>query len=509
MSHVDEILNATTQQSHVGLDEWIRALLTSLSPEMLQQSIRSRPSSASIDPLIAKMQERIRDPDTNRPIQIVVVGGSVTRGHGACLNIPTELETLQDEMNVTTCAWPSQLEWLINTMVGMRLVNVHNLAVGATNLEFGTALLKYHLYPETIQPDGPDIIISAYATNEQASHITDTTTKEWIDEERRRVQDFIKVCRDSFRCKPPLVLFVDDYLGNRQGFVRREMSYNKIVTEFADWYGNVMHVSYADAVRKYVYADTNESIFSPPWPFDNGTYAPKVNVHFGMGGHFTMSWIILYSMMDLIAGYCVHQEFVHRMRNDGSSIFRDAEVMDLVDMVAPPDLTDELSLTTVSQEWREISSREKLRLSSCHERNTTQTKRCEFAFLAGPESTVKSPDEIQEYIRPHVVQNVGWGPVVSNGTDGYVKKLGLAATQENARIRFDLTNIQQSVQVVNVQYIKSYGKKWEESRAKFTLNVDNIDEMTYVNEFELEGYHNDSTRYECFKKSCCVCLICL
>ena len=374
------------------------------------------------------------------------------------------------------------------------VVGILDLAVGATNLEFGTALLKYHLYPETIPPDGPDIIISAYATNEQASHITDTTTKAWIDEERRRVQDFIKVCRDSFRCKAPLVLFVDDYLGNRQGFVTREMSYNKVVTEMANWYGNVMHVSYADVVRKSVYADTNEHIFSPPWPLDNNT--PKVNVHFGMGGHLTMAWVLLYSMMDFVSAQCVNQEFVHRIRNHGSGVVSD-EVMDLVDNVPPPDLTDELSLTTVSQEWREILFREKNRLSSCHERKTRK-KPCEFAFLAGPESTVKSPDEIQEYLRPYVAESIGWEPVASIGTDGYVKKLGLAATQANARIRFDLTNIQQSVQVLNVQYIKSYGKKWEESRAKFTLKVDNIDETTHIDGFVLEGYHNDTTRYECF-----------
>ena len=504
MSHVDDIVSATTQSLHVDLDKWIRSLFTTLSPEMLQQSIRSRPSSASIDPLIVKIQERIRGLDTNRPIQIVVVGGSVTRGVGSCLNIPSELEILQNELHTSTCAWPSQLESLINTLTGMNMVKVHNLAVGATNLEFGMALWKYHLYPETIPPDGPDIIISAYATNEQASHITDTTRKEWIDEERRRVQDFIKVCRDSFRCEAPLVLFVDDSLGNRQGFLRREMSYNKVVTELADWYGNVMHVSYADAVRRHVYADTNESVFTAPWPLDKNTDAPKVNVHVGLGGHVSMAWVILYSMMDFIAANCVNQEFAHRMRNSGSGLFRD-EVLDLVDKVPPPDLTDELSLTTVSQEWREILSQEKYRLSKCQERNTVQKKPCEFAFLAGPELTVKSPDELQEYLKPYVVQNKGWKPVMKNGIDGNVRKLGLAATQANARIKFRLTNIQQNVDVLNVQYIKSYGKKGEGSQAKFTLRVDNIDELTHTDKFELEDYHNDTTRYEYFRMSCIAC----
>jgi hypothetical protein len=197
-------------------------------------------------------------------------------------------------------------------------------------------------------------------------------------------------------------------------------------------------------------------------------------------------------MMDFIAANCVNQEFAHRMRNSGSGLFRD-EVLDLVDKVPPPDLTDELSLTTVSQEWREILSQEKYRLSKCQERNTVQKKPCEFAFLAGPELTVKSPDELQEYLKPYVVQNKGWKPVMKNGIDGNVRKLGLAATQANARIKFRLTNIQQNVDVLNVQYIKSYGKKGEGSQAKFTLRVDNIDELTHTDKFELEDYHNDTT----------------
>jgi hypothetical protein len=184
-------------------------------------------------------------------------------------------------------------------MIGMKVVEFYNVAVGATNLDFGTALIKFHLYPESLLPDGPDVIISAYATNEQASHVTDTTTKEWIDEEQQRVEAFIHASQTSTHaCKtPPLVLFVDDYLGNRQDYINREMSYSNIVTHLADWYGNIMHVSYADAVRKYVYADTNESVFSPPWPIDDTTNIPRTNVHFEMTGHVSTCWIILYSLI--------------------------------------------------------------------------------------------------------------------------------------------------------------------------------------------------------------------
>jgi hypothetical protein len=200
---------------------------------MLQQGLKSQPSSFHIQQVMMKLKKRLENPDNTWPLQVLIVGGSVTRGHG-CIN--HDLYNAPNGLNATTCAWPSQLEQLINTMIGMKVVEFYNVAVGATNLDFGTALIKFHLYPESLLPDGPDVIISAYATNEQASHVTDTTTKEWIDEEQQRVEAFIHASQTSTHaCKtPPLVLFVDDYLGNRQDYINREMSYSNIVTQLAD-----------------------------------------------------------------------------------------------------------------------------------------------------------------------------------------------------------------------------------------------------------------------------------
>ena len=41
-----------------------------------------------------------------------------------------------------------------------------------------------------------------------------------------------------------LVVFVDDYLGNRQDHILGKMTFNKITTKLVEWYGEVMHVSY-------------------------------------------------------------------------------------------------------------------------------------------------------------------------------------------------------------------------------------------------------------------------
>jgi hypothetical protein len=75
-------------------------------------------------------------------------------------------------------------------------------------------------------------------------------------------------------------MFLDDYLGNQQDRIVGEMTYNKIVNELAEWFGDVMHVSYADVVRRvFVYADTDETIFTPAWPIvEQGEYAGQHKV---------------------------------------------------------------------------------------------------------------------------------------------------------------------------------------------------------------------------------------
>ena len=408
---------------------------------MLQRGVRARPSAHSLKHIIDIVHKRIMDPDTFPPLKIAVLGGSVTRGQGCHKPILPGSRRLKSNL----CAWPSRLERLINTLAGFQVVEIHNLAVSATNLQFGTQLVKYHLYPDALLPDGPDVIFSSFSSNEQVVHEDTTKSVLFSNQKRDRVQDFITASQMSSPCQPPPpIVFVDDYLGNQQDFILGEMTFNKVVTELADWYGQVMHVSYADVVRRHVYADTSETTFSSFWPLETvGRYRgqPSVEVHFGMGGHVAIAWSLLFAMVDVVTSYCENYAFEQVMKENGDKGVFTEQVLDLVENVPPPELKSSLLLQNVSRQWRESAVRMHNSQSGCN--NAADDKSpCVFAFLAGPDATARDEVELREYLQPFMIANEGWESVMEYGGGGInksVKKPGLIATGANASmtLRFD------------------------------------------------------------------------
>ena len=492
-THFPDILAASQHQQDRNFvyKNWTLALLASLSPEMLQQGVRARPSGNALDRVATILHKRITDPDNGPPLNIAVVGGSVTRGQGC--HIPV---LGAHRFHPTVCAWPSRLERLINTLAGMKVVQVYNLAVSATNLQFGTPLVKYWLYPKELLLNGPDVIVSSYSTNEQALRVDTTTSVKYANEERDRVQEFITSSRLARPCDPPLIVFVDDYLGNRQDVILGEMTFNKVVTELAEWYGEVMHVSYADVVRRAIYANTNESIFTSPWPVEtSGEYRgqPQVEVHFGMGGHVAIAWSFLYAIVDVFSGYCDNQAFVDKMHREGHKGVFSQNIVDMVNDVPPPELTTSLLLQKVSREWQDNAVRMRQSQSECNGTVVAESP-CSFAFLFGPDATLRNPKMLNDYLRPFLVSKNGWKATMEFGSGGTVKKPGLVATGANASMTIQLTNIDKVVRVINLQRIKSYGPKWAGSKARFTVRVENPGKAGYQTQFDVKGYHADISR---------------
>eukprot|EP00977_Amphora_coffeiformis_P008274 scaffold1872_cov262-Amphora_coffeaeformis.AAC.6 len=251
--HLEDILVASKNSDDPRFlhKEWMSKLLATFTPEMLQQSVRVKPLAASFQQLLDLVQDRLLNPDSAEPIKIAVLGGSVTQGRG-CPNPPVRVEGYNSKHTTFgKCAWAHRLQVLINSLAGRKLVQVYNLAVGGTNSDIATPLVKYWLYPQSLLPEGPDVIISAYSTNEQhVNNRRDTTiSTQFADSKRESVQNFIQAVHDARPCdKSPALLFLDDYIGNQQDRILGETVYNKIVTEMAEWYGDILHVSFADAV---------------------------------------------------------------------------------------------------------------------------------------------------------------------------------------------------------------------------------------------------------------------
>jgi hypothetical protein len=451
---------------------WTMSLLASLTPEMLQKGIRNHPSAYSLGQILDIVHKRILDPGSSPPLKIAVVGGSVTRGEGCQKTFMPGAA----QFYPTTCAWPARLERLINTLAGFQMVQVFNLAVSATKLSFGTPLVKYWLYPDDLLPQGPDVIIASYSTNEQGGPYDSTR---YADEKRTLVNNFLSAVNNARPCRPPLVVFVDDYLGSLRDNIMGEMTYNKIVTELAEWYGNVWHVSYADVVRRAIYANTNETTFtSPP-------------VHFGMGGHMAIAWTALYAMAEAISRYCDNQAFVEKMKQEGREGIFPESVLNLMNTVQPPKLRPELLLSTVTSEWQDMALRARESRAECKE--TLDKIPCTFAFLAGPDATVQTPEQLKNYLLPFLVENIGWNPTMEHGAGGQVEKLGLLADGTNASMTLRMSNITKEVRTINLQAIKSYGNKWAGSLVRLTVTVETRGHV-FSTQFHMQGFHAIETR---------------
>jgi hypothetical protein len=105
-------------------------------------------------------------------------------------------------------------------------------------------------------------------------------------QKREIAQQFIRACRDAGPCvEPPMIVYLDDYLGNRNNLILAENANGWLTQEMSEWYG-AMYISYASAVRRLVYANQQAGILSSHWqtPFMNGTW-PNRSPLWTLGTH--------------------------------------------------------------------------------------------------------------------------------------------------------------------------------------------------------------------------------
>ena len=320
-----------------------------------------------------------------------------------------------------------------------------------------------------------------------------TRTVDFADAKRAVVQDFILSIYESHACKdPPAIFFLDDYLGNQHDRILGETIYNKIVTEMAEWYGDVMHVSYADVVRRSVYVDVDRALFTPKWPMVKGE--PKVDGHFSMAGHMTIAWVFVYSLADAFSSFCQNESFLEETPESQRHALIDEGTWKRMYHVHPSPLTKETKLTQISRHWKDMENLiASQRETVCMDEAQKEVP-CEFAFIAGPAGSVRNPRQLQNYLNHFLIERVGWDPVEDYAAGGYAKKLGFVATLPNATFTMRLLRVTKEVRVINLYILKSYGEKWANSTARFSITVENPGKEAWTTSFDITGFHNATVR---------------
>jgi hypothetical protein len=483
---------------------YIDGLLSFLTPYHLKQSTLPQTNPEILNRIKTKVQRRLTSPQHHSKLKVLVFGGSIVEGSGCDFPPPAYMQSnarskykKEKYERMQDCAWPHRLQRLADIVLPDTIA-IFNLAVGGTHSQSAIPVLEHWLLPDIMKPDGPDIIINAYAANDNlpsAYHNTQNTTRDNFHLYRifKRLTEFISAASNSRNdCKsPPWIIFLDDYYGNQQESIMGESTLDqalKVILQTTN--GAVSYVRPAYMLKHYIWAKSSEHAWSGVWKNKRGI--PKVDVHYGTVGHITTAITLAHAIFQWAFDHCQEE-----LLNEGCE-----DVID--DSPNVPELSELVQIDLPSKEWivqrqpdlvfPNITETQTARsiLSSCQ--NHPHRHNCVFGFLAAPLGTHSNKNLLQIYIDKFSESNNGWEVQNNFRRGGFQNKLGLVATKPLASLR--LLFKKPALSKLTIHYLKSYGYDWKDSRIRGTVQVlRDIEEdasspsIVSENVFELEGFH--------------------
>ena len=374
----------------------------------------------------------------------------------------------------------------MNKLLGFEAVEIVNIAAGGMNSKVGEQVIHFNLYPDSFLPEGPDIIVNAFSTNDmhinsmnEASFYNKTLSQSVFD----ICQSFIRKVLNLHCTSPPLLIFVDDYLGNEQERINDLMVFHNSISQLSSYY-NVMSISYADVVRIMVYGDVEgENWFSPSW-LDK--YKWTRQIHPGMGMHISMLWIMAFNALNAVVSFCNQEAFGHCLKDLHvcNDIFPSQGMTEEIQGKAkpfprsiPPPLTDELRLQDITKLWRVEEENFQRECKSNHG-NT-----CIFSWISTILLGSPKLKALEKKLHPVIFENDGWA-VNEEGA------LGISPEREvGSKLIFKLGSHDKEVRTIYVLALRSYGDDWEGSNAHFSVFRDNEISQDPIYEEEISGHH--------------------
>lgn len=511
------ILKATRlpNDAHYKFHDFTTQLLQIITPR-LQRSVKSIPHEwASLERVMTVVwdryqylqlppQDRAKISVPPRPLKILVMGGSLIVGTN-CRKLLTELG-LSFRLPKRDCTWSNRLLQFLNSYAGGDLVHVSTVAMGGTNTATGSVIWKYDLIPE--QAREPDIVLNAYSTNDmhiltilEAETANITLRDKVFDMTQEFVRNVLHTCDPKI--PPPLLLHVDDYLGNEQRKIWDTTELSQGIQVLANYYG-FASLSYADVVREVVYGDTTEAWLSSNW-WETGSFEREI--HPGMGMHIASTWVTVYNILNLVTTYCSipptppdfsisdYQVGIYGLPPLKGDVKQAKYKPKQHPTGLPPVLTKDLLIEDVTRLWQEASQNiipcdpDKVRLANSEH----QHSKCPFSWVSGLSLQQNNQTWIQEHFRGRASLWEGW----ELGNDG--GKLGFVpATDSHGRSIVNSTSMvlefefPQTIRSVTLFYMKSYGEKWHNSRLQIRAWTD-LPANNVLAERFVAGVHDKST----------------
>jgi hypothetical protein len=320
---------------------------------------------------------------------------------------------------------------------------------------------------------------------------------------------------------PPLLLHMDDYLGNEQRQLLATTELAQGVGVLAQYYG-FASMSYANLVRDIVYSDSYESWFSPQgwWPQSEKRQdveqVMEREIHPNMGMHIVATWVVVYNLLHLVTTFCGIQNFLpsdppqrsssnnetgdHRGDSGGGQQqqpdwpdYTDSIMAQIIPLngsggsaeapgkpkfplsavALPPYLNETLSLEHVSHAWNRAAQEQAIAktdsspLSLASSSTCSAPLRCPFSWVSGLSLEQNNKTYVQQLFDAHAVPGAVTTSSWKLSDDG--GKLGFVPSKIGDSVQLQFDQVPQVITTVTFFILKSYGPKWENSQV--TVNI--------------------------------------
>jgi hypothetical protein len=455
LHHKSDIIQNTLQQEFQQADtdqmkvreiqswaEWLFALST---PERMQRALHSFVPREALASILGILQKRIENLDTERPLRILVIGGSVPAGT-SCSKSPFEFLPNHDGPRVRhRCVWPSRLGAFLNQ--GAPLFELDNMALGGTTSDMGALAIQYRLWEKE-----PDIIIASFAANDYRLEVQAAF---------RNMQQLVRASNTQRNCTSqlPLLVYLDDFFGWPSTSVQEQLDMHSSLKKLCEW-NQFLVLSYVDVFSDYVMANVeHDSVFKGPWH-------PRPDPHGGRSFHITATWLFLYSFLQFAFDFCTQPPALTAKQGNAKYAVGN------IPQGPRPLLDDKLQFDQVGDLWRQNAD--------CAE-NKIRTE-CDFLWIANRigRNAARFRGDVMKILEPKLVKFAGW----REGGDATKNKHGWEAFESNATFILSWT-LAEDVSDISIVSMQSYGDKWANSKLRMTVNQDSS--------FEWLGYHGDET----------------
>lgn len=268
-------------------------------------------------------------------------------------------------------------------------------------------------------------------------------------------EDFIRIALQSKQCgkAPPLVVHLDDYFGLSPFWphkVTTSMQWKETILKLAKWYDTGV-ISYADVVRDLVYQETSDKRFHN-----------DQNLHYGHWPHQIIAWTLGFASLELITNYCSDEE---ERRASLRSFEKKSYISKERQFYLMPRLTDGLSMDNITLTMKDARSASNE--NNC-DGNTTKSKPCALSLIQFRlnNGAKDYKQDIQNFMTKYGGAGGQWKVMQDGG------KIGRSTSTPKSSFTLSFDSFEQDVNTITIIFIQSYGAKWLNSKAKFTLSAE-------------------------------------